>query len=116
MPPWRKSKLMVVVENPTGPHHCARCLGSVHAEKTNWRGASNSRVPMIDRASLSRSRLLFTLMLYFPGLRIAGLQLFQIIVETIETAFEEAAIALEPIIQLFEGARLNPARPPLRFA
>src|ERR1700741_2657646 len=54
-PPGRKSKLNVVVVKPNRPHHCARCFGSVQAEKTHARGASNSRVPIIDRGSRSRS-------------------------------------------------------------
>src|SRR5215472_12892438 len=54
-PPGRKSKLEVVVVKPNGPHHCARCFGSIQAEKTSARGESKSRVPMIDRGSSSRS-------------------------------------------------------------
>src|SRR6516162_5927505 len=53
--PGRKSKLKVVVVKPNGPHHCARCFGSVQAEKTGARGAANSRVPTIARGPCSRS-------------------------------------------------------------
>src|SRR5277367_4926759 len=106
MPPGRKSKLDVVVLKPFGPHHCARCSELVQAEKTSSRGASNSRTPMIERASLSRSRLFFTAMFHALGLCFAGLQLLQIIVEAIEAAFEETPVAFEPVVHLFQGARL----------
>src|SRR5271155_2180208 len=102
-PPGRKSKLWVVVVKPFGPHHCARCLGSVHAANTKSRGAANSRTPVIERGSLSRSRLflaamsapfMFTLLLIvlgfeflsfrFLGFRLFGLQRLQINVEAVE--------------------------------
>src|SRR6185437_11483935 len=123
-PPGRKSKLWVVVVKPFGPHHCARCLGSVQAAKTRSRGASNSRMPMIERGSLSRSRLLFTAMstllptaLGHGCLRgLLALQRFQIAIEAIETFVVETAIAIEPVVDVLERARLDPARPPLRLA
>src|ERR1700733_4479388 len=124
MPPGRSSKLMVVVVKPFGPHHCARCLGSVQASKTRSRGASNSRMPMIARGSLSRSRLLFAPMLLlllamfargcFAGF--LGLQRFQIAIEAIEALVVEAAIMVEPVVDRLECARLDAARPPLRCA
>src|SRR5208282_3297591 len=43
-PPGRTSHSQTGLVNPFGPHHCARCFGSVHALKTSSRGASNSRV------------------------------------------------------------------------
>src|SRR5580700_7882284 len=93
-PPGRNSKRDVVVVKPFGPHHCARCFGSVHAANTSSRGASNSRMPMIARGSLCRSRLLFTAMFFTLGLRQLGfrrfgLQYFQIGVEPIKTLLEE---------------------------
>src|SRR5580704_11488196 len=125
-PPGRMSKLSVVVVKPFGPHHCARCLGSVKAAYTSSRGASNSRIPIIARGSLLRSRLLFSATLRTPGfrapalgsccLRFLGLELLQVIVEAVETLVVEAAIMFEPVIDLFQRARLNAARPPLRFA
>src|SRR5580704_18330758 len=117
-PPGRKSKLDVVVVKPLGPHHCARCLGSVHAEKTSSRGASNSRTPMIERASVSRSTLFFVamLVLLFTVLGILGLQLFQIDVEAVETLVEKAAVVFQPFVDAFERLRLDAAGPPLRRA
>src|SRR5580700_11497529 len=107
-PPGRMSKLSVVVVKPFGPHHCARCLGSVNAANTRSRGASNSRVPTIARGSLLRSILLFAAMFLTPGvgdlplrslcLRFFGLKLLQIIVEAVEALVVEAAIVFEPVV------------------
>src|SRR5271163_3337681 len=115
-PPGRMSKLNVVVVKPFGPHHCARCLGSVKAAKTRSRGASNSRMPMIERGSLSRSRLLFAAMSILlltnlvsrrlaglPG-RLLGLQRFQVAIEALETLVVETAIAIEPVVDMLERA------------
>src|SRR5580704_16753179 len=115
-PPGRNSKRDVVVVKPFGPHHCARCFASVHTENTRSRGASNSRMPMIERGSLCRSRLLFTAMSFNLGFRRFGLQHFQIGVEAIETLLEEPAIAFEPIVDVFERLRLDAAGAELRFA
>src|ERR1700732_1551200 len=105
MPPGRMSKRDVVVVKPFGPHHCARCSGLVHTEKTNSRGASNSRMPMIERGSVSKSRLFLAAMFLVPGVRRLGLQLFQVDVEAIEAFVEEAAVMLQPIVNVLERAR-----------
>src|SRR5580700_9603828 len=98
-PPGRKSKLDVVVVKPFGPHHCAKCSDAVHTENTSSRGASNSRMPTIERGSRSRSRLLVAAM--FPALCLRyGLQLFQIGVEAVEALLEEAAIVREPVVDI----------------
>src|SRR5580692_1453035 len=111
-PPGRKSKLCVVVVKPFGPHHCARCLGSVNVAKTRSRGASNSRVPIITRGSVLRSMLLPAAMLRTPGLwilalrflcwNVLGLELLQIIVETVEALVVEASIVFEPVVDLLQ--------------
>src|ERR1700684_1237197 len=113
-PPGRNSKRDVVVVKPFGPHHCARCFASVHAAKTSSRGASNSRMPMIERGSLCRSRLLFTAMFFTLGLRRLGfrrfgLQNFKRGVEAIKTPLEEPAIVFEPVVDAFECLRLDAA-------
>src|SRR5208282_5237743 len=108
-PPERNSKREVVVEKPFGPHHCARCFGSVQTENTSSRGASNSRMPTIERGSRSRSRLLFTAMFLALGFRRFGLQNFQIDVEAIEALFEEPAIVFEPVVDVLERLRLDAA-------
>src|SRR5581483_6669511 len=110
MPPGRNSKLCVVVVNPLGPHHCARCFGSVKAANTSSRGASNSRLPMIERGSVSRSTLFFT-----PTFSLLRLQGFEIVVESVEPLLPQATIAFEPIVNAFQGGRFEPARTPLRF-
>src|SRR5579883_2957618 len=114
-PPGRKSKLDVVVVNPFGPHHCAKCRASVHTENTSSRGASNSRMPMMERGSLSRSRLFLAAMFRILCLRGFGLELLQVGVQAIEALVEKAAVKSEPLVDLLEGARLDPAGPPLRL-
>src|SRR5271163_2433847 len=111
-PPGRMSKLDVVVVKPFGPHHCARCFGSVHTEKTRSRGASNSRTAMIERESASSSMLFPAVIVFILGG--FGLQRFQIVVEAIEALVEKAPVVVEPIVDVLERPRLDPARPPLR--
>src|SRR5439155_23194335 len=89
----------------------ARCLGSVHAVHTSARGASNTRVPMIDRGSRSRSRLFLALTLF-----LLRLQLVQVIPQSIEALVPEAAIGFEPVVNILEGTRFDPAGAPLRRA
>src|SRR5258708_26944925 len=110
-PPGLMSKALVVVVNPFGPHHCARCLGSVHASHTRWRGALNRRVPINARGSSSRSRLFFT-----PTLLLLRLQFTQIIIQPIEARLPEAAITLEPVVNALQCRGFDAARTPLRLA
>src|SRR5215470_4489647 len=104
-PPGRKSKACVVVVKPFGPHHCARCFGSVHAENTSARGASNTRLPTIERGSCSRSMLLFTATWFLPF--VLRLNCPQIVAEPIEPLFPKSAILLKPIIGLFERPHVD---------
>src|SRR5580692_730202 len=115
MPSGRKSKLDVVVVKPFGPHHCVKCSALVQAENTSSRGASYSRMPTITRGSRSRSRLLVAAMLFTLCLRF-GLQLFQIGIEAVEALLEEAAVVLEPVVDVLERLWLDPAGSELRFA
>src|SRR4051794_14628356 len=95
-PPTRKSKLWVVVVKPSGPHHRARCFGSVKQENTTAHGASNTRVPSIALGLLSRSRLLLAdIAFLLARLLFFGLQLAQVIVEAVEPLFPEATVTLE---------------------
>src|SRR5438128_1291895 len=110
-PPGRKLYALVVVEKPSGPHHCARCSGLVHAVHTSSRGASSTRVAMIDRGSCSRSTLFLALTLL-----LLGLQYLQIILQPIEAFLPQPAVALEPVVDVLEGVRLDAAGPPLRLA
>src|SRR5262245_61006117 len=124
-PPGRMSNALVVVVNPSGPHHCDRCLGSVHAVHTSSRGASNSRMPTIARGSLSRSMLLlattlpllrFLPLLGFLGFGRLGLQLAQIILQAVEPLLPKPAVVLEPFIDRLQRLRFDFAGPPLRLA
>src|SRR5262245_13675224 len=115
-PPGRKSKACVVVVKPFGPHHCAKCAGSVHTENTNSRGASSTRVPMIERGSCSRSMLCLPAMRLLPFLLfLFGLQQFQIAVEAIEALFPKSAILLQPFIGFLESPHIDPAGAHLRI-
>src|SRR6185437_10426792 len=111
VPPGRNSNLCVVVVKPSGPHHCARCLASVKAANTISRGALNTRLPMIERGSVSRSMLFLA-----PIFLLLRFQDFEIVVETIEALLPQAAIAFEPIVNAFQRSRFKLARTPLRFA
>src|SRR6202044_2711795 len=115
-PPGRNSKRDVVVVKPFGPHHCARCFASVHTENISSRGASNSRMPMIERGSLCRSRLFAAAMFLALRFRRLGLQHFQIGVEAIQTLLEEPAIVFEPVVDALERLRLDAAGAELRLA
>src|SRR5262245_10478231 len=99
------------VWRPPGPRHCARCLGSVKAKNTSSRGASSSRLPMIERGSVSRSMLFFA-----PILLLLRLQSFEIVFETIEALLPQAAIAFEPIVNALQCGRFEPTGAPLRRA
>src|SRR6185437_5944484 len=118
-PPGRKSKECVVVVKPSGPHHCARCFASVKAANTSSRGASNTRLPMIERGSLARSMLFPAatfLLLRFGLVRAARLQRLEIIVEPVEPLLPQAAVFLQPVVGFFECGRLDLAGPHLGVA
>src|SRR3990170_3795746 len=108
-PPGRNSKACVVVVKPSGPHHCARCFGSLKAANTRSRGASNTRVPIIERGSRSKSMLFLALTFL-----LLGLQYFEIIVEAVEPFLPKPAIFGEPVVDALERGRLDLAGPQLR--
>src|SRR5262245_4221676 len=111
MPPGRMSKLFVVVVKPFGPHHCAKCFGSVQASNTSARGASKTRVAMIARGSRSRSRLLLSTMFL-----VLSLQPLEVNVQPVVSLLPELPIFLEPFVDTLERLRFEPARPHLRVA
>src|ERR1044071_1013769 len=118
-PPGRKSKECVVVEKPSGPHHCARCLGSVKAANTSSRGASNTRRPMIARGSVSKSMLFFAATLRLLGFCLGhavGLQRLEVVVEPVEPLLPQPAVFLQPIVGLLERVDLDLAGTHLRVA
>src|SRR5271168_2669327 len=51
LPPGRRSSEHSGVVNPCGPHHFARCRGSVHTLNTSARGASRTRVRSSSRGA-----------------------------------------------------------------
>src|ERR1035438_4817099 len=114
-PPLRNSNRLVVVVKPSGPHHCAKCFGSVKAANTSSRDASNTPVPTMERGSRSRSMLFVAVTLAFLAASF-GLQRLQIIVEAIEPLLPEPAVFAEPVVNRLEPRRLKPAGPPLRIA
>src|SRR5882724_223332 len=120
-PPGLKSNALVVVRKPSGPHHCARCFGSVHTDQTSSRGASSSRVPIITFGSESRSMLfiaatflLLLLLRSFPFQR-SGLQRAEVVLQAIQPLLPKPAIFLEPIVHALQRVQLEPAGPPLRL-
>src|SRR5262249_15656829 len=113
-PPGRKSKACVVVVKPFGPHHWARCFGSVHTENTNARGASNTRVPTIERGACSRSMLLFSATSFLPF--VLRLNCPQIVTKAIQPLLPKPAILLKPGIGFFERPHVDATGAHLRVA
>src|SRR6266581_4728060 len=119
-PPGLKSNALVVVRKPSGPHHCARCCGSVHTDQTRSRGASSSRVPTITFGSESRSMLFVAatfLLLLFRGLpfRRSGLQRTEVVLQAIQPLLPEPAVFLKPVVDALQRVEFDPAWPPLRL-
>src|SRR6516225_9932530 len=106
-PPGRTSALQAMIAKPCGPHHRARCSGSVHASNTSRRGASKMRRMTSSAGTVTVSAAI---------LRVLGLQLAQIFVKPSKAFFPEAAVMLEPIRSVLERCRIELARPPLRPA
>src|SRR5439155_5799385 len=49
-------------------------------------------------------------------LLVLGLQCLEVVVEAVKAFLPEAAVAIEPVVDAFEGGGLDPAGPPLRRA
>src|SRR5581483_6481298 len=110
-PPGRAPTSQTGFEKPCGPHHCARCFGSVQAFQTSSRGASNTRT----RSSCFASTL--SLLALVTGMRfLLFLQFAQIFVETIEALLPESSIFVDPFGDVFERAGLEVAGTPLGLA
>src|SRR3990172_4961650 len=90
------------------------CSGWVQASKTRRRGASRTRVMTRSRSTAFAEALVLSLLAAM--LLLLHFQLSDIVVQTLEALFPEAAIALDPIRHLFERTRIEPAGPPLRVA
>src|SRR5262245_34312670 len=114
IPPGLTSIACVVVVKPTGPHHCARCFGSVQASKTSSRGASKVRVNNSWRSAVSLTTLALAVL---TGIfLLLGLQLAQIFFEAVEALFPKPSIVLHPICNILERSRVQTAGSPLSFA
>src|SRR5215467_15721426 len=119
VPPGCASCSKCVAVKPRGPIHCLACDGSVHTFQTSARGASKMRVMTSTRSSGSMTAAgagALALAVLAAMLLLLGLQLSQVLIESIEAFFPEPAVALEPVVDLFQARRLEPARPPLRLA
>src|SRR5262245_2053819 len=122
LPPTRRSILQAGEVNSFGPHQRIKCSGSVHAFQTNSRGASKTRVRTSSRSvdfvegSFFLAAMLFLLGFQLLVLRLAFLQLAQVLVQTVEALLPVTAIAPHPVGDLLERPRRNPARPPLCVA
>src|SRR5262249_37149597 len=122
LPPTRRSILQEGDVKYFGPHQRIKCSGSVHAFQTNSRGASKTRVMTSSRSgdfaegSFFLAAMVFLLGFRLSVLRLAFLQLAQILVQTVETLLPVAAIAPHPVGDLLERPRRDPAGPPLGVA
>src|SRR4051812_23612469 len=119
-PPGRASSSQRGLVKWCGPHHWAMCSGSVQTLNTRARGASKTRVstssspdplPGCLPARAAAPGSLFSATLF-----LLGLKLFQVIIEPVEALFPELPVELDPRGGVLQRPRLQPARPPLRFA
>src|SRR5439155_7515277 len=78
---------------------------------TTSRGASNRRVTVSSRCRAAAAALsLAPIPLFFR------FELAQIVVQPVEPLVPEPAVVLDPLGGVLQRRRLQPARPPLRFA
>src|SRR5262245_45010866 len=96
---------------PCGPHHRARCLGSVHILKTRPRGASNTRVMTSSRSAKPAGALLLSAIVLLLGLNFA-----QIIFQTIQALLPMAPVLLEPFCGVLQRTSRKLTIAPLRLA
>src|ERR1700730_17705323 len=71
-PPGRTSLSWMVFVKPSGPHHCATCLGSVHASNACTLGASTTRVVTISRSVVLLASSCSAAMSVVAGLVVRG--------------------------------------------
>src|SRR5256885_10659703 len=108
-PPGRASNSARGMPTIFGPHHFCRCSGCVNTSKIRSRGASKTRSMTSSLIGISTTLSLAAMSL------LLHLQFFQVLVQTIEPPLPDDAIALHPFVDLFEWARLERRRPPLRL-
>src|SRR5258708_13563472 len=90
--------------------------GSVHSVNTSARDAAKIRVATISRspARVAASALVvFAAMSTLLLFDLASLHLSQVRIQSIKTLLPEAPVVLDPVVDFFERARLQPAGAPL---
>src|ERR1700693_1848206 len=113
-PPGRKSSSQPGSVKPFGPHQRARCLGSLQVSKTRRRGAAKTRVTII--LPPAGAALLVTALLFATISLLLALQFLEVAVQLVEALFPVAPVVLDPVGDVLERIRLEPAGPPLRLA
>src|SRR5437773_6206216 len=108
-PPGRASNSAIGFPTIFGPHHFWMCSGCVNTSNTRSRGASKTRSTTSSFVGTSTTLSLAAMSL------LLHLQFLQVLVQTIEPLLPDDAIALDPLVDLFERARLERRRPPLRL-
>src|ERR1700712_680123 len=108
-PPGCRSPSENGMVKPFGAHHWLRCSFLVQASNTRCRGAGKIRVISSTRPAGSRLGLLFFSGMFF----FLFLQLFLVVVETVETLFPVAAILLQPVDRFLHRCSFKPAWSPL---
>src|SRR4051794_13153778 len=103
-PPGRTSISQTGLVKPCGPHHRATCRGSVHTWNTSARGAARTRVRTSSRG-VSPSFLLVIRLL-------PGLQLVEVVGQTVEALAPEALEGLDPVVDGLEGLGVEAVEPP----
>src|SRR5688500_2560145 len=106
-PPTRRSISHTGHCMPSGPHHCAKSLGSVKAAKTRAGGALNSRsMPSTGSRSLAAAAAAALAMAFLRG---GCLFVGKEFVEMIEARIPEGAVAFDPFRRLLERLRRQAA-------
>src|SRR5260370_28506421 len=105
MPPGRRSTVQVGTVYGFGAHQRLRCSGWVKTSNISVCGAANSRSTMNSRSSVRELRECASnmrILVSVAGSLLSGLQFQEIIVQSVEAFFPEAAERLQPGLQLLE--------------
>src|SRR5437660_77335 len=107
-PPGRASHSWTRFVKNFGPHHRARCCGSVHARNTSARGASNTRVRTTSRSDDVAGSLLAAILPFLL------LEFLEVLVEAVEALLPEPLERLDPVVDRLEppGVELVQPAPP----
>src|SRR5690606_38695746 len=97
-PPGPNSNESVVVVNPSGPHHRARCSASEKDSNTKRRGASISRSMTISRSRAVLGRSMFPFLSF---------QFLCVCLETVERSLPEALEAADPLVDPTQAASVE---------